>query len=202
MKIFLLKTFIIFVLLITLNSCCKVLKFEKNETYWTDVYEKGDIVIFKSSNILEVSKSNNTDTIFILNKTKYIPTGDCSFIVTNIDAEGCVIDYRYKHNSIMSEPIMLVQHFKEDHDFGEKENPYPILRVYNTEFSGNSVKDTTIVLKTIGIKLNDCYTFHSSSDGWGDFKLKTYVWSRKMGLVMFEGYNGEKFEFLKKIKTK
>ena len=184
---------VIIALLITLNSCCKVLRFDKDETFWTDVYNVGDTLIFKSNKPLENGKLANTDTIFILKKTIYTPTGDCNFMVTNIDAEGCVIDYCYTHNSVKSEPIMLVQHFKE-----EEGSSYPVLRVFWNEYSGNKLKDTSIVLNTIGVKLKDCYTFHGSSEGWGD-KLKTYVWSKKLGLVMYTGFNGEKFEFQKKI---
>lgn len=198
MKKILFKTSSIFLISICFYSCCIELKFDKDETYWTDTYEKGDIIVFKSDSLEKNKKTNRTDTIFILNKTHNIPTGDCNLMVSNYDVEGCVIDYNYKHDTILSEPNLFVQHFKEKE--GES---LPILRVYDMEFSGKSVKDTTVMLK-IGKKLNDCYTFHSRDGykGWSNFKLKKFVWSREIGLVMFIGENGEKFEFLKKIRKK
>jgi len=113
MKNILFKVAFIFLISICLYSCCKELKFEENETYWADAYEKGDIIIFKSDSLEKNTRINHTDSIFILNKTHYIPTGDCNLMVSNYDIEGFVIDYNYRHGSILSEPNLFVQHYKE-----------------------------------------------------------------------------------------
>ena len=128
------------------------------------------------------------------------PTGDCNVMVSNYDPEGCVIDYRYKHDTILSEPDMFIQHFKDpDGDSN------PILRVYGTEFSNGKLKDTTLILSTTNERLSDCYTFQSKLqyyNGWTYFKLKTFVWSKRKGLVLFIGQNGEKFELKKRLKRR
>lgn len=188
------KVFLISIILFCIISCCKKLHFEKNETFWTDCYNKDDALVFKSS------FANQDDTIFITNKTVFTPTGDCNVMVSNYDPEGCVIDYRYKHDTILSDSDLFIQHFKE-----KEGSSNPILRVYGTEFSSEKLKDTTIVLSTTRERLNDCYTFQSklqSYNGWSYFKLKTFVWSKRKGLVVFIGQNGEKFELEKKIRRK
>ena len=185
-KLFKILSFL--VIIICINSCCKELYFDKDETFWTDVYQKGDKLVLKSD-------KNNLDTIFITNKTVYIPTGDCNVMVSNYDKEGCVIEYAYKHDTIMSDSDMFIQHFKE-----EEGSSLPVLRVYGTEFSDRKLKDTSIVLSNNNKKLNDCYTFQSKLqyyNGWSNFKLKTFVWSKSNGLTMFIGQNGEKFELYK-----
>lgn len=194
------KIVLIFIVSICSYSCCTELWFDKEETFWTDVYEKGDIIVFKSSPLSDNDKVVvKTDTIFILNKTESKPTGDCNTMVSKFDVEGCVIDYSYKHDSVLSEPDLFVQHFKE-----EKGASLPVLRVYDMEFSGKRLKDTTIVLNTTGTKLNDCFTFSSRNGykGWSTFKLKSFVWSKKMGLVQFVGEDGQKFEFVEKISNR
>ena len=176
---------------IVFSSCfCKKLNFEKNETFWTDVYNIGDVLILQSN-----KDPLRKDSIFIINKKVFTPTGDCNAMVTQYDPEGCVIDYKYKHSGKESDSDYFVQHFKDN------DGPsLPILRVYGTEFSGRKLKDTIIINKQFG-KLNDCFTFHSynSYNGWSEFKLKTFVWSKKFGLVMLEGTNGEKYELHKII---
>ena len=172
------------------NTHCINLFFEKDETYWTDAYNKGDTIVFSSNR-------NNCDTIFIVGKTSYKPNGNCNPVeVSNYDCESCVIDYTFKHDTITRKSDYLVQHVKEN-----RGSAIPVLRVYGLEYSGKTLKDTTIVLNTNVTKLNDCYSFHKKDcyDGWSNYKLKTFVWSKKMGLVMFVGENGEKFEILKKI---
>ncbi len=197
MKINFTKKILLFFISLFLYSCCKELRFNESETYWTDVYKKGDVITFKS-NIFSTKNEllSQIDTIFILNKTENKPTGNCNFMVSNYDVEGCIIDYNYKHDSTLSEPNLFVQHFKEN-----KGESLPVLRVYDMEFSRGKLKDTTVVLNTTGAKLTDCYTFHSKDvyKGWSVFKLKTFVWSKKMGLVMYIGENGQKFEYVEKV---
>ena len=179
----------------SLYSCfpCITLLFEKNETYWTDVYNKNDKIVFVSNYNYELAK--HFDTISILNKIRYIPDGKCNE-ATNYDSESCVIDYSFKHDTIISESDYLVQHAKQ-----ESGSSIPTFRVYGLEYSKDFLKDTTVVLNTSKMKLEDCYSFHKKDcyNGWSLFKIKTFVWSKSLGLVMFVGENGEKFEFLKKI---
>ena len=178
-------------LLFILNSCtCKVLEFEDNETFWTDVYEKGDKLIFQSS-----KDTISKDTITILDKEITIPSGDCNPMVSLNDPEAFVVNYNYNHNGKKSDSDYFIQHVKE-----EDGPSLPILRVYGTEFSGNQLKDTTIITKKYG-KLNDCYTFSRKGayNGWSEFKIKTFVWSKKLGLVVFVGLNKEKYELCNRI---
>jgi hypothetical protein len=58
----------LFALEFILSCGCKELYFDKNETFWTDVYNKGDITIFQSN-----QNPLYKDTIFILEKT-YLQT--------------------------------------------------------------------------------------------------------------------------------
>ena len=186
------KLIFLFIVIICISSCCKELYFDEDETFWTDTYENGDKLIFKSDR-------NHFDTIFITSKTKFTPKGDCNMLVSNYDKEGCVIEYAYKHDTIMSDSDLFIQHFKEN------DGPsFPILRVYGTEFSGEKLKDTTIILSNNN-QLNDCYTFQSKLqyyNGWSNFNLKTFVWSRKIGLAVLIGQNGEKFELYRKLRKK
>lgn len=202
MKVKLTRILIICAISISFYSCfntgCINLFFEKDETYWTDTYRKGDTIIFVSNYNTELVK--NYDTIFIVGKTNYKPKGNCNPVeVSNYDCESTIIDYTFKHDTISSKSDYLVQNVKEN-----KGLAIPTLRVYGLEYNGQNLKDTTVILNTTKTKLNDCYTFHKKDcyDGWSNFKLKTFVWSRKMGLVMFVGENGDKFELLKKITDK
>jgi hypothetical protein len=180
----------LFICLIScINTECINLFFEKNETFWIDAYKKGDTIVFSSN-------QKNNDTIFILNKTIYKPNGNCNPIeVSNYDCESCVIDYKFKHDTITSESDYFIQHVKEANEFS-----IPTFRVYGLEYSKPELKDTIIKLNTIKKELTDCFTFNKKDCyvGWSKYKIKTFVWSKKMGLVMFVGENGEKFEFLKK----
>ena len=192
------KTFLFLIPLFFLYSCfhCINLFFEKNETFWTDIYQKNDILVFSSQN----EKDVKYDTIFIINKNIYKPKGDCNPIeVSNYDVESCVIDYKFKHDTLLSDCDYFIQHVKE------KDGPsIPTFRVYGLEYSGTDLKDTTIVLNNPKKKLVDCYTFNKKDcyDGWSKYKIKTFVWSKKMGLVMFVGENGDKYELIKKYNAK
>ena len=199
MKIKLINTLIFFSLLFSLYSCfnshCINLFFEQNETYWTDVYSKGDTLIFTSN--FANGLANHNDTIFIVDKRTYKPKGDCNPIeVSNYDRESCIVDYAYKHDTILSDNDYFVQHVKENTGLS-----LPVIRVYGLEYSKQILNDTTIILKATGIKLEDCYTFHKQDcfNSLPKFKIKTFIWSKKQGLVMFIGESGEKFELLKKI---
>ncbi|PZR19792.1 MAG: hypothetical protein DI539_12825 [Flavobacterium psychrophilum] len=175
------------------HKCINIF-FEPNETFWTDVYHKGDTLIF--ANINNRSESFN-DTIFIIDKRIYKPQGECNPVeVSNYDSESCIIDYSYKHDSVRSESDYLIQHVKEN-----REISIPVIRVYGLEYSGEVLKDTCITLNITGIKLNDCYSFHKSDcyNSIPKFGIKTFIWSKKNGLVMFVGDNGEKFELLKNL---
>jgi len=198
MKVKFVNAFIICMVSICLCSCfpCITLLFEKNETYWTDVYNKNDKIIFASNYNKESTR--HYDTIFIVNKTHYIPDGNCNE-ATRYDSESYVIDYSFKHDTIVSETDYLVQHAKQ-----EKAASIPTFRVYGLEYSKEFLKDTSIVLSTTKMTLKDCYSFHKKDcyNGWSLFKIKTFVWSKNLGLVMFVGENGEKFEFVKKITKK
>ena len=198
MKIKLIRVLIICMISICVYSCfpCVTLLFEKNETYWTDIYNKNDKIVFASNYNNELVK--HYDTIFILNKTHSIPDGNCNE-ATRYDSESYVIDYSFKHDTIVSESDYLVQHAKQ-----ETGPSIPTFRVYGLEYSKEFLKDTTIVLSTTKMKLTDCYSFHKKDcyKGWSSFKIKTFVWSKSFGLVMFVGENGEKFEYLNKIKNK
>lgn len=177
------------------HTDCINLFFAKNETYWTNAYEKGDTLIFSSFNNPKGVK--HTDTIFILDKKHSIPKGNCNPIeVSNYDSESYHIDYSYKHDTILSDNDYLVQHVKEN-----KGTSIPVLRVYGLEYSGETLKDTTITLNTMNIRLDDCYTFQKQDcyNSLPPFRIKTFVWSKKMGLVMFISEGGEKFELIKKI---
>lgn len=192
------KTSLFLALLLSLYSCfnsqCINLFFEQDETYWTDVYSKGDTIIFSSD--LKKGLINSYDTIFIIDKRVTKPKGDCNPVeVSNYDSESCIIDYAYKHDTILSNSDYLIQHVKE------KSGPsIPVIRVYGLEYNKEILKDTIITLSTTGIKLNDCYVFHERDcyNGYPQYKIKTFVWSKTQGLVMFIGENGEKYEFLKK----
>ena len=100
-----------FNLCIFLFSLCRTLLFEKNETYWTDIYNKNDKIVFASNYNNELVK--HYDTIFILNKTHSIPDGNCNE-ATRYDSESYVIDYSFKHDTIVSESDYLVQHAKQE----------------------------------------------------------------------------------------
>lgn len=196
MKSYISKFSLLFFLSFIISSCgCKVLKFEKDETFWTDIYNQGDTIIYKSD-----SEQSEIDTIFITKKDSYFPTGDCNPMVSNFDSQGCVIDYKYKHNGKkLSDYDYLIQHVKEEDDIS-----IPTLRVYGLEYSRPILKDTTLVLKAINLKLKDCYVFHDKDcyRGWSEFKLKLFIWSKSKGLVMFQGQDGKKYEFVKKINQK
>jgi hypothetical protein len=195
MKVKYRKAIIVFIVSICLSSCfpCITLLFEKDETYWTDVYNKNDKIVFASN--YDNGLTKHYDTITILNKTRNIPDGNCNE-ATRYDSESYLIDYSFKHDTIISESDYLVQHAKQ-----EKGASIPVLRVYGLEYSKDFLKDTTIVLNTTKMEIKDCYSFHKKDcyNGWSLFKIKTFVWSKKLGLVMFIGENGEKFEYLKKI---
>ena len=186
------RTIYFIIIAMVFASCfCKKLNFDNDETFWTDVYDTGDTLIFQSND--NITKK---DTIIILAKKVFTPTGDCNAMVSQYDPEGCVIDYKYKHEGKESDFDYFVQHFKHPDGLS-----LPVLRVYGTEFSGlEALEDTTIITKRYG-KLNDCFTFHShnSYNGFSEFKLKTFVWNKELGLVMFEGINKEKYELYKKV---
>lgn len=92
---------------------------------------------------------------------------------------------------------IIVQQFKEEHGLS-----LPTLRIYDIEFHGSTIKDTTIITKNFG-KLNDCFTFQEFQDfnNLKDFKIKNFVWSKKYGLVAFFISKGEKYELVEKTQT-
>lgn len=185
------KNCITFLLVFTLFSCgCKQLFFDKNETFWVDSYNKGDIAVFQSN-----KDSLLKDTIFILEKHSYKPTGECNPMVSMVDPEGYVIDYKYSHRGVVIDTNYLVQHFKDE------VLSRPIIRIYDVEFSGSTLKDTTVTLKKYGT-LKDCYTFRKfqSFNNLEDFKIKCFVWSKKLGLVLIINSKEEKYELVKKGK--
>jgi len=190
------KIIISLAILLLLISCgCNELTFDKNETFWTDVYEKGDILIFEGSN--KESGQKLYDTIFITEKNVTMPTGDCNLLVSKYDKEFHLIKYKYKHGDVLSEEGYFIQHQKEK----EGKSSLPILRLYDLEYNQNRLKDTTIMLKT-GKKLSDCYTFHkkNSYQGWSHFNITSFVWSKEKGLVMYIGNSGEVYELVIKSK--
>ena len=166
---------------------CTIVRFNKKETFWIDTYRKGDTLLFSSV------ANNKIDTIFIIDKILHIPDGNCNSLVSDFDTEFCRIDYRYKNGDTLYDNDYFVQ--LEKSGLMSK----PVLRVYDLEFNDGELKDTTVILKS-NLKLDDCYSFHRKDChiGWSDFKLKSFVWSRSEGLVLFVGLNGEKFELISK----
>ena len=179
-------------MLIFFSSCCTELYFDEDETFWTDIYKENDNLIFQSQ-----TNKMRFDTIQILLKTDYTPKGDCNFLVSKYDREGSVVESRYIHNGYTSDSDLFIQHFKE-----ERGQSLPTLRVYGTEVHRYVLKDTVLQTKNLG-RLSDCFTFSNRNtyNGYSKFEIKTFVWSKKYGLVMFVGENGEKYELIKKTRV-
>lgn len=137
--------FCISIILVSLFSACdfscKKIYFNENEKYWIAPYKKGNIEIFQSN-----LDSLKRDTIFILEKTHTLPTGNCNPSVSNVDPEAYLIDYKYSHNGKMSDSNYLIQHVKE---IGLS---LPVIRIYDIEFHDKTFKDTTVVLKNFGVQ--------------------------------------------------
>ncbi len=191
------KTFTFCVSLILLNlfsACdfsCRKIYFNENEKYWITPYKKGNIEIFQSN-----LDSLKRDTIFILENTHTLPTGNCNPSVSNVDPESYIIDYKYSHNGKMSDSNYLIQHVKE---IGLS---LPVIRIYDIEFNGETLKDTTVVLKNFGIQ--QCHIFSNFQDfnNLPDFKIKNFIWSKNLGLVQIKLHNGEEYELIEKQQSK
>ncbi|MNR40855.1 hypothetical protein D3C85_1591830 [compost metagenome] len=78
----------------------------------------------------------------------------------------------------------------------------PVIRIYDIEFNGETLKDTTVVLRNFGIQ--QCHIFSNFQDfnNLQDFKIKNFIWSKKLGLVQIKLHNGEKYELIEKQQSK
>jgi len=78
----------------------------------------------------------------------------------------------------------------------------PVIRIYDIEFNGETLKDTTIVLKNFGIQ--KCHVFNNfqAFNNLPDFKIKKFIWSKVLGLVQIQLQNGEEYELIDKQQFK
>ena len=171
---------------------CEKLYFQENEIYWTTTYEKGDMAIFQYK-----LDSLKRDTIFILDKTHSLPTGKCNPAVSTIDPEAYTVDFKYSHNKTMSDSNYLLQHVKD-----KQQTTIPVIRIYDVEFNQSTLKDTSIVLQGFGKQEGYLIDNLEKFNNIPDFKIKNFVWSKKLGLVQINTENGEQLNLIKMIHAK
>ncbi len=162
--------------------------FTESESLWAKSYEKGDLAIFQSNKDIK-----RRDTITILNKSHSMPAEDCNPAVSLVNSEFYLIEAKYSHDGEANESDYLLQLDKT-----ENGKVIPVIRIFDIEFSGNEIKDTVVTLKKFGIQ--NCYSFNEFDcfDNLPNFKIKNFVWSKKLGLVQYTAEDGEKYELIQK----
>ena len=170
-------------------SCsCKQLYFTESDSLWAKSYEKGDIAIFQSN-----KDAKRRDTITILNKSHSMPAEDCNPSVSLVNSEFYLIEAKYIHDGTANESDYLLQLAKD-----ENVEAIPVIRIFDIEFSGSEIKDTVVTLNKFGVQ--NCYSFNDfqNFNNIPNFKIKNFVWSKKLGLVQYTTEDGEKYELIKR----
>lgn len=175
-----------FTLMLSCN--CKQLYFTDNDKFWAKSYEKGDVAIFQSNR--DVSRK---DTITILSKSHTLPNSDCNPSVSLTSSEFYLIEAKFQHRGQANDSDYLLQLNKD-----ENGSAIPVIRIFDIEFNGSTLKDTIVTLDKFGVQ--NCFTFNhfQSFNNFTNFKIRNFVWSKKMGLIQYTTEEGEKYEILKK----
>lgn len=201
------KFCVIFNLLFVFSSCCHKLEFTEDELKCFELYQKGDLVIFKSN-------YDNLDTMFIKEKSTYWRNNECNFIErgTTINEQRSI---EAKH-SLEKEYIVLDKDgdtiFRREFQFKivntkdtKKKEPSLIILFNLSAYEDEGYLDSAFQLTDVNIKLDTCYYFDvTNSRQRYDTKhpINYFVWSKALGLVAFEMKDGEYYEYYKLIRKK
>ena len=183
------KTLVTILCFTLMLSCkCKQLYLTENDSLWAKSYEKGDVAIFQSNRDV-----NRKDTITILNKSHTLPSSDCNPLVSSTSSEFYLIEAKFQHEGQTNDSDYLLQLNKE-----EDGSAIPIIRIFDIEFNGSTLRDTVVTLDRFGAQ--NCYSFNNfqSFNNFPNFKIRNFVWSKKMGLIQYTTEKGEKYELLKR----
>lgn len=172
-----------------LSSCCTKVYFESGETFWSENYEVGDEIIFKSNR-------GDYDTLKITNIIHYKPTGDCNILVSNYDCEFVRIDYSIKKDTFLLETGWLVQHSAEPND----KSSIPVLRFLNMEYNESEGPLKIIKIDQGSNPNKEVFLFDNTNCGMHynqKFGVINFLWSKEKGLIGYENSSGEKWEIEK-----
>jgi hypothetical protein len=194
-------------LTVVMQSCglpyCKKFQLENEDLLWLTPYEKGDMIIFRS-------ELDRLDTILITDKDITNPSNTCIF-----DLRGCNwmegdnefkasagFEFIFIHDTVVQKNgIDLGGIFRiKKH---EKNRPaLPELSLCELYSRKNTIyKDTSIFL--LKKQIVDCLVLHRDECDIGESQpqlgIKSFVWSKRHGLVQYTIETGEKFKYFKKI---
>ena len=197
---------IILGLVIFLQSCglpyCIKNPFEKEDMLWLNPYEKGDIVIFQST-------QGRLDSILITAKDIFNPTntfifdlrgcncweGDNEFnAIAGFDFKFIDVDLMQKNPNVQDGLLSIEKVNKNKPILAT----FEFCELYSRE--NTTYKDTSIVFSKK--RIADCKVFHRKDCDIGKSKSKliveNFVWSKQFGLVQYVIETGERFDYLKK----
>lgn len=186
------KEFLTYIILMsTLSSCCTEVYFKNEETFWYSNYEKGDELVFESTN-------GDLDTLKITNLVIKKPTGECNPLVSNYDKEFVRVDYQIKKDTFNIHNGWFIQHSAEP----ENKPALPVLRFLNMEYNQweGSLKEVEIELPNM--KNLKVYLFDESNCGMNydqNFGLINFNWNKEVGLISYENTHGEIWTLKQKI---
>jgi hypothetical protein len=157
-----------------------------------DSYKKGQLTIFKSN-------LGNIDTLRVKNKIEDFTNADCNRLEIGTQQQQYVI-VEFKpskcHNIYYCEGELFIQ--KDDDD----KNAYLSIMIFGLKYTGTSqLPEQKIKLLITGKTYNAYHIIDKvTAINGGNNYLKSFHWDKKDGLIRYESYDGEVFEFYKLIK--
>ena len=161
-------------------------------------YSVGDKVLFKSSN-------NQFDTLLITEKNLYNPSNhfifdlwSCNWVEgdntanANASFKFRLLKYNKLSDSFLDGTFLI---YKEN-DNKKADISFSLSGLY----SKDSTNHTFVKVRINNKKIDDCIVLnHKNSEigeGQSDIAVKSFIWSKHLGLVQYVLHSGEKFEYI------
>ena len=180
--------------LIGLNSCCRCKKFNltAEEKEWINIYDSGQVILFKSN-------LSHFDTFEVVEKRNFYTNSNCNCLeIGNTQSQTLDVTLRPKtcHDSFYCDVYIGI--VKDTH----QQKTQPTIRVFELAVNSENFESdfhTLPVILSTNRRIYDALCYQNQSQiKYGNNYLKKFYWDRKEGLIRYEANNGELFELWRK----
>lgn len=169
-------------------SCCHKVDLTDSEKEWCHPYQQGQILVFKSNR-------NNFDTILVSRKEMFHTNKGCNIGIGTAQNEGVQIDLKPKACRTEFYCEVEISIIKDENE----DQTLPFFRVFGLEYERN-YNNSKLIEKTIPSLDRNYKAFYFEKgincNGYGNNYLKSFYWSKKIGLLQYESTNGEIFKLI------